>query len=121
MSDEYQLRKDIDELQRDSARLNNTLDEANVLIDDLKDIDKKFDNYYDSSVIDELLDEQKALAMGLPIFNINEEGELVAELGLFVDNYFSINSNGELVVSFDGNNPFTINDNGFLVYNGDVA
>jgi hypothetical protein len=57
--------------------------------------------------------------MGLGKFHINENGDLLLDLPIGVDNYFNLNNNGDLIVDLNGDSreqQFSINENGDVIY-----
>lgn len=64
--------------------------------------------------------EESLKAQGLPFFNINTNGHLVASYGFLQENMFSIDEEGHLQVTLPNNedNPFHINNSGRLIYEG---
>ena len=120
MGDEYQLRKDIDRLQFIASRLDGL--GIDVFINY---VESKLQNMYNIDEIDAKLydiigdQEDKIFALGIGIFNIRDD-VLYVELPVDSENRFMLNSDGELVVEWDGENPFSIDDEGILWYDDGV-
>lgn len=115
MSDEYQLRKDIDRLYalvnrmgisvdgvqfKDDSKLPNISDgESTGTLDailnhyDLKSVGEKFDEVLSQ------LQRSNALTLGLGVFSIMD-GDLIVEFPPIVENIFSI-EDGDLIVELD--------------------
>ena len=57
-------------------------------------------------------------ALGLPKFNINTEGDLIAELPIGITNYCEINEDGDLILNISDSqaSKFNINNNGDVIY-----
>ena len=119
MSDEYQLRVDVDRLYNklydtSSKQFNVvTKDEFEQAIQEILDTVRPEEQ-------DDTNQKNKILALGLPWFEINSDGELTLEESLMTNWHekFSINSDGELILD-DTSNPFSIVD-GVLYYDRGV-
>lgn len=64
-------------------------------------------------------DDTMIYALGLGKFNINSDGDLILTLPIGVDNYFSIDNNGDLIVDLDdatAEKQFSINEDGDVIY-----
>ena len=64
-------------------------------------------------------DDTMIYALGLGKFNINSDGDLILTLPIGVDNYFSIDNNGDLIVDLDdatAEEQFSINEDGDVIY-----
>ena len=64
-------------------------------------------------------DEQMIYSLGLGLFTINDDGDLIYNLSIGVDNYFSIDdTTGNLLIDLDESeaSKFSINDEGEIVY-----
>ena len=114
MVNDYQVRKDVDDLR---MLVSNMSDGDAISKEDLEEylsnypshedvinIVKDYDNY----------DELKILALGLGYFRV-DGSNLIVEMAMNVSNTFSI-SNGHLNVTLSGDNPYSINDEGHLIY-----
>lgn len=64
-------------------------------------------------------DDTLIFALGLGKFNINTDGDLILTLPIGVENYFSIDNNGDLIIDLDDSDmesKFSINDGGDVIY-----
>lgn len=64
-------------------------------------------------------DDTMIYALGLGKFNINSDGDLILTLPIGVNNYFSIDNNGDLIVDLDdatAEKQFSINEDGDVIY-----
>lgn len=64
-------------------------------------------------------DDTLIFALGLGKFEINSDGDLLLTLPIGVENYFSIDNNGDLIIDLDGSDMeenFSINDEGDVIY-----
>ena len=110
---EYKLRKDVDELQIAVAQA-----ESNVKV--LQSITLNGNDYYTKDEVDEELQRLMVKSEGLPYFSISDDGDLMMDLSLSIEPYFSL-SNGDLIVSSsDGELHFFIDDFGDLWFTTDV-
>ena len=67
----------------------------------------------------EIDDTTSLYAMGLGKFKVDENGDLLLDLPIGVENYFSLNNNGDLIVDLNGDSreqQFSINDDGDVIY-----
>lgn len=67
----------------------------------------------------EIDDTTSIYAMGLGKFHVDDEGNLLLDLPIGVENYFSLNTNGDLIVDLNGDSreqQFSINDDGDVIY-----
>lgn len=121
MGDEYQLRKDIDEIKLLVDKVDGLPSELRTEIDKIY---SKLEKYYDISEIEDRISslnnnqESRILALGLGVFFF-EDKNLCVELPLNAVNVFEINEDGELEVEWDGN-PFSIDNDGFLRFDDEL-
>ena len=67
----------------------------------------------------EIDDTTSLYAMGLGKFKVDENGDLLLDLPIGVDNYFNLNNNGDLIVDLNGDSReqrFSIDENGDVIY-----
>lgn len=114
MVDDYQVRKDIDDLRM----LVSNMGDGDVI--SKEDLEEYLSNYPSHEDVINIVndygnyDELKILALGLGYFRI-DGNNLTVEMAMNVSNTFSI-SNGHLYVTLTGDNPYSINEQGHLIY-----
>ena len=64
-------------------------------------------------------DDQMIFALGLGKFHIDENGDLILDLPIGVDNYFELNEDGDLIVDLGDSEQeqrFSLNEEGDVIY-----
>ena len=108
---QYNLRKDVDELQVLVAKLNSEVKR-------LRATTVNSNEYYTQTEVDSEVGKVDVKAEGLPYFFESMESNLIMDRPLICKYDFYLNGDCELVVSLpDGeDNPFRIDDKGNLIY-----
>ena len=116
MVNDYQVRKDIDDLRM----LVSNMSEGDVV--SKEDLEEYLSAYPSHEEVVNIVrdynnyDELKILAVGLGYFTI-VGNNLQVEMAVNVSNTFSIDNSGHLNVTLSGDNPYSINSDGHLIYN----
>ena len=114
MEQEYNLRKEVDELQYLAAQ---TQSEVSML----RAITLDGNEYYTKEEVDEELRRLRLKSEGLPYFYKNSDGDLIVDLPLNSNFSFSLNNNKDLIVSLPSGveNHFSIDEFGYLWFRSD--